>query len=152
MWPASPSRDGIGRTWSGRLLAGLLVAVLAPAAGAADRIRLRNLTVITKKVERFDEDGIQLEGTAAPLTWDQVEAGTVDANQERFDKLLKDLGDPLFRIRKRMQDGSHKDLLEDAEKVFPQFAGRRSATAYMVCQGLMWARLEAGQREAAVEP
>ncbi|MEQ8784903.1 MAG: hypothetical protein RIC55_01330 [Pirellulaceae bacterium] len=129
----------------------LLVCGFASSA-LADRIILRNLKTYNEPVANFDEDGLKLQ-SGTELTWDEVEAGTVAAaDQERFDKTLAALGEPLYRIRQRLTTGDYEGVLESAEKVYPVYAQRSSPTAYMVFQALMWGRLEAGRREAAVEP
>ena len=168
--PARLQRCSASRTL--RLVCALLAAAIlgAPAAAAAaQRIVLRNLQIINnKKVLHFDEDGIRLEGGRV-VTWDEVERASVAADQqEAFDRMLSELGDHLYRIRRRLENGDYKSLppatddsqpatdykslLSECEAVYPRYIGRRSKTAYMVFQGLMWARLEAGRRAAAVEP
>jgi hypothetical protein len=131
----------------------LLAATLAASAAGADRIILRNLTTISdRKVTAFDEDGVRFE-TGEPITWDEIEKGTVDpAKQAEFNKLLKELGEPLFQIRRRLKTADYEGLLAPAEEVYPRYATRKGDTAYMVTQALMWARLASGRREAAVEP
>src|SRR4051812_3895715 len=84
------------------------LAVSMPGTRAAeDRIVLRNIQVITgKTVVAFDEDGVRLSGTPPQsLGWDEIESGRVAADQARFDALLKKLGDPLYRIRLRLNSG-----------------------------------------------
>jgi len=120
---------------------------------AADRIVLRNLDIISdKKVGAFDEDGVRLDDWSL-ITWDEIERGKVAAEQQAaFDQMLKDLGTHLYRIRQRLTVGDYRDILPHAEAVYPRYVGRKSETAYMVFQALMWARLAAGRREEAVEP
>lgn len=131
----------------------LVVAILPDSTTFADRIILRNLTSISdRKVTSFDEDGVKFE-SGDPVTWDEVEKGTVEpARQAAFDKMLKELGEPLFHIRRRLKVADYDGLLRPAESVYPRFAGKKSETAYMVAQALMWARMAAGKREGAVEP
>ena len=136
-----------------------LAAALLPvaAARAADRLILRNLDfVVARTVVEFDEDGIRLDKPlddgADRLTWDRIERGTVALDQVRFNQLLAELGPPLYRIRQRLKTGDYESLGEPAEQVYPRFAARKSSTAYMVCQALVWSRLAAGRREAAIEP
>ncbi len=124
----------------------------ATAADGADRLILRNLDIIADRtVAAFDEDGVQLDDKRV-ITWDEIERATVDASkQEAFDKLLKELGSPLYRIRQRLKVGDYEGLLEPAEAIYSRYVGRTSETAYMVFQSLMWARIAVGNREAAVE-
>jgi hypothetical protein len=126
-------------------------------ARAADRIILRNLEIIQgRSVVSLDEDGVRLDVPRPTgsdrLTWDEIERGTVALDQGRFDELLTELGTPLFRIRQRLKIGDYEALAEPAEKPYPRYDGRKSPTAYMVAQAVMWSRLASGQREAAVEP
>ncbi len=126
--------------------------VFAYSASAADRIILRNLEVITDRtVASFDEDGVVLDDRRV-LTWDEVEKASLGNRQAEFDQMLATLGEPLYRIRQRLSVGDYQGLLNHAEAVFPHFVKRRSKTAYMVFQALMWGRLDAGRRELAVEP
>ena len=135
------------------VLAASAIGCLAAQSARADRIVLRNLKIISdRQVESFDEDGVKLDD-GATLTWDEIETGKIDpAKQEEFDRQLAALGPPLFQIRQRLTRGDYLGLLEPAEAVYPTYAARRSRTAYLVCQALMWGRLAAGKREQAVEP
>jgi hypothetical protein len=136
----------------------LALVLLGPAAAyAADRLILRDLDIITDRtVTALDEDGLQLdrarEGGGDRVTWDEVERGRVAMDQPRFDKLLAELGTPLYRIRQRLKVGDYEAAAEPAELLYPRFAERKSQTAYLVCQATMWGRLARAKREAAVEP
>jgi hypothetical protein len=127
--------------------------VYSPSGFAADRIVLRNLDIIADRtVAGFDEDGVRLDDSSL-ITWDQIERGKVASDtQAAFDGMLQDLGTHLYRIRQRLTVGDYRDILPHAEAVYPRYVGRKSETAYMVFQALMWARLAVGRRELAVEP
>ncbi len=132
----------------------LTFLVLLPATELrADRIVLRNLDIISDTtVERFDEDGVQLSDGSL-ISWDRIEKGRVaEAKQAAFDKMLKELGAHLYRIRQRLSINDDRGMLPHAQAVHDRYVGRRSATAYMVFQALMWSRLATGQREAALQP
>lgn len=127
------------------------------SARAADRLILRNLDFVQDRtVVEIDEDGVRLDaalpGGGDRLTWDRIERGTVALDQVRFDKLLAELGLPLYRIRQRLRVGDYEALADPAEAVYPRLSGRHSPTAFMVCQALVWSRLASGKREGAVEP
>jgi hypothetical protein len=119
----------------------------------ADRIVLRNLDILSNvTVARFDEDGVLLDDGRL-IGWDRIERGRVaEAQQAAFDRLLSELGSHLYRIRQRLGVDDDRGLLSHAEAVYDRYAGRRSETAYMVFQSLMWSRLAVGQREAALQP
>jgi hypothetical protein len=136
----------------------LLIAVVAGVvlwAGSAvgDRIVLRDLSRMSDvTVARFDEDGVVLED-GRRLDWDRIERATLESGRQAdFDRWLRDVGEPLFRIRKRLAAGDYRELVEEAEALYPRYRSRQSPTAYVVCQAVMWARLANGRREAAVEP
>lgn len=146
---------GLHQLWIlGACLAAAYVAqATGPLAVAADRIVLRNLTTLTDRtVTGFDPDGVRLDdGTL--LTWDDIESARLpEATQAEFERLRKDLGEPLYRIRQRLSVGDDRGVLPHAEAVYPQYADRDSPTAYMVAQALMWGRLAVGRREEALEP
>jgi len=134
-------------------LVGMLFFSVSVSRASADRLVLRNLTIIRdQRVVGFDEDGVRL-GNKRVVPWDEIEQGTVAKSQQKaFDKMLAELGKPLYRIRSRLKIGDYKGLLPLAETLHPRYVNRKSKTAYMVLQSLMWARLETGHREAAVAP
>ena len=132
---------------------GPLLAMLAVAVPCcAEAITLRNFESINKSIASFNLDGVQFSDGSS-IGWDQIRSGRVDASkQDAFDQYLKRLGEPLYRIRVRLQNQDYKDILEQAEQLYPRFQDRQSKTGYMVCQALMWARLAHGQRAKAVAP
>jgi len=139
------------RLWVACALA-TLSPVLFPGFAGADIILLQNTQEVSGTATSFDEDGVLMNGKQL-IGWGEILEGDVAKEQQpRFDKLLKQLGEPLFRIRARLRTGNYLDALPQAEAVYPRFAGRDSPTAYMVFQALMWGRMAAGKREAAVEP
>jgi len=133
----------------------ILLLALLPACGsalAADRIILRNLDVISdRSIKSFDLDGIVLDN-GNTLGWDEIEKATVGDKQAEFDALLNDVGSDLYRLRQRLTVGDYAGLAPHAEALWPRYQERRSHTAYLVFQSLMWSRLSNGQREEAVEP
>lgn len=139
-------------TWIEGIL--FLVALFsATAAHAADRIVLRNLKILTDRtVSGLDDDGVRLDDGSV-LGWDEIEKGKVaDSQQADFDRYLKEVGEPLYRIRQRLSVGDVRGLLPHAEAVYARYADRDSATAYMVVQALMWGRLASGHREESLDP
>ena len=99
-----------------------------PRASAADQIVLRDLTIISdRKVTAFDVDGIQLDDGKS-LTWDQVEKASIGEQQAEFDALLKQLGNDLYRLRRRLTDGDYEGLLPHAEALYPRYVGRTSCS------------------------
>lgn len=129
-----------------------LTLVCGPAwVGLADEIVLRNGNAITDLVIKMNVDGVHFKGRV--VGWDEVDTGRVTGGkQAEFDKFRESLGLKLFRIRSRLETGDYIDLLRHVEDIYPTYVNRRSKTAYMVFQGLMWARLAKGLRAEALEP
>jgi hypothetical protein len=131
--------------------------LLATTAPAVDRLILRNLDIVFERtVVSLDEDGVVLDGPrpggGSRITWDEIERGRVAVDQQRFDRLLSELSGPLYRIRQRLKNGDYVAAGEPAESLYPTFYERKSQSAYLVCQAVMWSRLSTGKREAALEP
>jgi hypothetical protein len=135
-----------------------LICATTSLAHAADRVALRDQTLIRSEVASCDADGLLLSearpGGAKHVGWDEVESLTLDDEKlnAKAQKLVTDLGTPLFQIRTRLETGDDENLLKPAEAIFPTFRERRSVASLMVLQALVWGRLANGQREAAVEP
>src|SRR5262245_60482508 len=99
------------------LIAGLwLTGGLLLPARAEDRLILRDTrTIAGNRITAFDEDGVRVEGMPQAIGWDEIGSGTFARDQPRFDRLLKDLGDHLYRIRLRLRSGDDRDVLPHAE-------------------------------------
>lgn len=128
------------------------VMLFAPALGA-DRLILRDLTILNDRtVVSFDEYGVQLDDDTL-LTWDRVERGTVAADKQvEFDRLRGEIGQPLYRLRLRLKVGDDLGLVEPAESLAPRFTDHDGASAYLVQRSLMRGYIASGRREAAVAP
>jgi hypothetical protein len=119
---------------------------------AADRIVLRDLTVIADQTVRdFNLDGVVLDD-GKRLRWDEIESGKLAANQAEFDQLLREIGGPLYRVRQRLKVGDYRGASEPVEELYPRFVGRISESAFLVLHTTVWSRMSAGRREAAVAP
>ncbi|MBA2113427.1 hypothetical protein [Bremerella alba] len=142
-------------TWRGQCVA-VLVAVLwfvIPVHVQADRLILRDLRLLSNiTVIGFDEEGVKVTDNNL-IPWHEIELGTISPDKQAdFDRLRKELGDPLFRIHQRLKVGDYAGAREPAEAIFDRYKNRDSKVAYMVCQATMWGRLAQGEREAALEP
>ncbi len=154
--PSHPSSEP-RRDCPGWVALALLLALIPSGFGrAADRIVLRNTKIISdRSVVAFDPDGVRLSGRPAMvLGWDEIEQARLDNAQEqaRFQTLLKQVGDPLYRIRLRLKTGDYRDIAPLAEGLMPVYRTRRSNTAYVVFQGLFWSRLALNRRAEALAP
>jgi hypothetical protein len=137
----------------------LVVLCLLPCvAHAADRLVLRDLSTIRSDVASFNADGLVLTaerpGGGKLVFWYEVESLELDDKNQQAEaiKLLEEIGLPLYRLRVRLQTGDDEGLLAPAAELYPVFRERRSVSALVVLQSLVWGRIAHGQREAAVEP
>jgi len=126
------------------------IGVSSPAPG--DELTLRNRKLQDKHVYDFDEDGVRLAPGDWPIGWELIESGRLDQHQERFDALRTRLSGPLRELHSGLANGNYASILVQAQALFPTYSGRRSTTAYIVAQALMWAQLAVHQSEAAIEP
>jgi hypothetical protein len=131
----------------------LALALAATPATAQHRLVLRDSTLVAGVILQVSPDGVSLrgEGPAKTWGWDEVESG-VAPDQKAFDTFIKDIGDPLFRIRQRLKSGDFLELAGPAEKLFPLFRDRTSGVAGAVCLATHIARDARHQRESALEP
>lgn len=150
-----PSNAAFIGSWRTGLLGFCFSLGLAlPISSAqADRLILRDLTVIQDvTVIGFDEEGVKVTDQSM-IPWYAIELGTVDPEKQAdFDRLRDDLGVPLFRVHQRLKVGDYAGAREPAEAVFARYKDRDSNVAYLVCQATMWGRIAAGDRAAALEP
>ena len=141
----------------GHLVAPALIWIISVFCSSnlarADRIILRSLKIISDRtVTSFDDDGVLLDNQER-FAWHEIEKATIATDkQAAFDKLLMELGGPLYRIRQRLTTADYEGLLQPAESLYPRYVALTSDTAYVVVQSVMWGRLAAGRREDAVEP
>lgn len=136
-----------------RVMILLVFALAAAPAWAQHRLVLRDSTLVPGVILQTSPDGVTLrgEGPAKTWGWDEIESG-VAPDQKGFDAFLKDLGDPLFRIRQRLKSGDFAELSIPAEKLFPLFRDRNSGVAEAVCLATFIARDSRHMRESALEP
>jgi hypothetical protein len=139
----------------------VITLITSSCCSAEDRIVLRDLTILAEApIAAFDLDGVVLTAPRKSggilVTWDEIESLRLESlsqeQQAAAEKMLSEVGLPLYQIHYRMKVGEYVALLEPAEKVYPLYQTRRSRTAYLVSQALVWGRLAQHRREAAVEP
>ncbi len=141
-----------GRTWLAKPLAAWLLIAISPLASGDDLVMRPGMRLKDKQVYSFDEDGVRLGPASRPIGWEEIEGGTVSRDQARFDRMRQELSGPLHEIHTKLAEGAYPSLLEPAKALFARFADRRSNSAYMVAQALMWANLALHQSEDAIEP
>ena len=127
-------------------LAAVWFGSVCPVGRAADRIVLRDLTVIADHaVREFNLDGVVLDD-GKRLRWDEIESGKLAANQAEFDQLLREIGGPLYRVRQRLKVGDYRGASEPVEELYPRFVDRVSESAFLVLHTTVWSRMSAGRR------
>jgi hypothetical protein len=140
------------RTWLAKPFAAWLLVAISPLASGDELVMRPGMRLKDKQVYSFDEDGVRLGPASRPIGWEEIEGGTLSRDQARFDRLREELSGPLHEIHTKLADGAYRALLEPAKALFPKLADRRSNSAYMVAQALMWANLALHQPEDAIEP
>jgi hypothetical protein len=138
--------------WLTPKVAAWLLIAISPLASGDELVMRPSMRLKDKQVYSFDEDGVRLGPAARPIGWDEIEGGTLSRDQARFDRLRQELCAPMHEIHTRLADGAYRSLLDPAKALFPRFASRRSSSAYMVAQALVWANLAAHRPEDAIEP
>lgn len=132
----------------------------AQDASAEPRILLRNLERITDfTIKQIDEDGLQVQPKSAgsghrQITWDEVQDLRLasPAEQSQAEKLLKELGEPLFRLRSRLAAGNIAELAQPSKQLYPRFVGRKGSSSRLVLQSSYLSHLHMGEREEAIVP
>lgn len=116
----------------------------------ADEIVLRNLDVLSDViVEKVDADGIRLDdGRLISLA--AVKNASL-SKQTEFDQLLKTLGEPLFRIRIRLERKDHESLGDSLATLLPVYENRTSQSAALVQVANFWHHIEQGNNALAIQ-
>lgn len=137
----------------------LAISMACIPAGAEDRILLRDFTVLREPgVTSLSADGVVLArerpGGGKRVGWEEIERIKVadEALQAEADDLREKIGDPLYRLRVRLEVGDYAGLLEPSQSLEATFHDQRSPSALLVHQSLVWGHLAQGQREQAVAP
>ncbi len=136
-------------------LASVAAALAADAACAQSTIVLRDLTL----VEYVDITAMNVAGLAAAdgrhFSWDEILRGDVPGErQAEFDTWLRDVGEPLFRIRQRLATGDDATLQPWADRLamVAEPLEPNGETLYLARCAQMRHLLNAGKRESAVLP
>lgn len=115
---------------------------------------LRDLTLVSgAAIDRMDIQGVQL-ADGRRIAWDAVLRGDAGDRQPDFDRWLAEVGEPLFRIGRRLKSGDHGSLQPWADQLAAR-AARESAPSpalYLARSAQVQDRLHFGQRAAAVIP
>lgn len=144
-----------GKSWrvvSGLVLTAVVNLSLRLTPAPADQLVLRDLSSqVNVTVVDFDADGVLLVG-ATRLGWYQLKFGQVAPDRQAdFDRWLNEVGEPLFRIRARLESGDHRDLVELTQPLEPYFEGRQSSTVALLRLAQFRGHLSQGRRAAAFE-
>lgn len=133
----------------------MCLTLLAASKASAQAIVLRDLSRISPAtIQDLDEESLTLAG-GQKLTWDRVLQTNVDATwQARIEQNVREIGEPLYRLKQRLQQNNVAGAYEIAQQWYQQedrsFAGAQAN--FMVCRAIMLGRLDDGERESAIEP
>lgn len=131
----------------------LIAMPAANPAHAQSGIVLRDLTRLEDRtVKSYSQESIVLDD-GSQLTWDQVlKADLGDNRQAEFDRNIRDIGLPLFRMNRRIQIGDWSRLNAVADSLMIRYSGIDSPTGKAVCLAAAKGKLESLERAAAVVP
>ncbi len=130
---------------------------ISQVQGQAVELILRDLSRIKTPSIRFDEQGVFLPN-GTHYDWGQVLTAELDADRQRqFQEFVQQLGLPLFRIRRRLNDRDWNSLSEVVEPVYARqqqdaAAGSSRRLNYVVALATFYSRLQQGNRTGAVAP
>ena len=141
--------------WSRRSSAVIVFVALAIGQGARDAalgqstIVLRDFSIPASPVARYDQDGVQLEN-GDTITWDRVAKATVAvADQDRVDEWLQSIGEPLARLRWRLEIGDFVGAQQAVGELPDELHKRRSQTALLIRLATMSYHIEQGDSMSA---
>jgi hypothetical protein len=121
------------------------------------QIVLRDLTVVDDGVADFNEDYIR-STSGTRYDWDAVLAADVaDERQDEFDRLVREVGLPLFRLQQRTSNRDWAGLNEIAEPMYRQLSDQPDKRVdprreFYICRAVGQSRLNLGQMERAAQP
>ncbi len=115
----------------------------------ADEIVLRNLDALSDvNVVQMDPDGIQLDD-GRRISLAAVKNASL-SKQTEFDQLFQKLGEPLFRIRIRLEKNDHESLGGPLATLLPVYENRTSQSAALVQLANFWNHIEKGDNALAI--
>lgn len=118
-------------------------------------IVLRDLQLI----EGADVAAMTVEGVTLAdgrnWRWDQIQEGDVGPQwQSEFERWLKEIGEPLFRVRQRLASRDYSSLQPHADELASHAIQYESTSSvyYLACCAKVRSALDQQQREAALVP
>lgn len=121
------------------------------------RLILRDLTIIETDALQFDADEV-VDGDGNSYDWDQIHSAVLnDGRQQEFDRLLRDFGVPLFRVRHRLANQDLSSLSEVVEPLYRTQRGNEVTAAnrrnrYLLSLAAFRSRLADGNPANALIP
>ncbi len=136
------------------LLSESTIAKAQEASQKQSPIVLRDLSLIRgAKVESFDSTGVTLSNKTR-LGWDKILRATVAPDrQSEFDRNIKLLGLPVFRLKTRIANGDWQGAAEIAAPIFENEDGWNSLSPdllYLASLTMMKSQLQKGIRDQAI--
>ncbi len=127
-------------------------ACLSVATVEAQSVVMRDLTLLPERnVVGFNQESVELDD-GSMLTWDQVLQADAGERQEEFDRNVREIGLPLFRLKKRIEIEDWNRVAALADQLLVRYSGVDSPSAKLVCLAAVRGLLETNQREASVFP
>ena len=132
-----------------------LLMLWGSSNASAQAIVLRDLSrIYPASIQDASDESLELVG-GRKLSWDQVLQADVDvAWQQRIDEKVREIGEPRYRLKHRLQQNNvagayaiAKTWYQNEERVF---VGEEAN--FMVCRAIMLGRLREGKRESVIAP
>ncbi len=126
------------------------------AQGETQKLIFRDLSILETETLTFDSDGVVADGKFHG--WDQIQSSQLSDNrQAEFDRLLRDIGIPLFRIRHRLANRDWHSLPEVAEPLYAarsktELTDANRRNSYLICLAVYRGRMAAGKRAEVLLP
>ncbi|HMO91669.1 MAG TPA: hypothetical protein PKD64_05680 [Pirellulaceae bacterium] len=128
----------------------LAILTLLNTYGAfAQTITLRDSSQINESIVRFDIDSIELQGGRILYWWEVHLADVASDQQELFDALLVQVGDPLMRLRTRLRHRDFTNISEIAAELLDYCGNQPSMTARFAAAALCRGEIANQRRESA---
>ncbi len=128
-----------------------------PGIDRSEPIVLRDLTLVRNDpVASFDEQGVMLDSQKR-IGWSKIlQAKVDDQRQPEFDRYLREVGLPLFRLESRLEKRDWAGIGEVAEPMYDSLCSgslvANEELKFLVCRATMESRCYRSQPMEAIEP
>lgn len=128
----------------------LVAGMIASDSWGQVIVVLRDFSTPLAAVAGFDEDGVRLENNDV-IAWDRIaQVSGAGADQAQADEWLRTIGDPLSRVRWRMEIGDFAGARQAAAEIPDGGRNRRNQTELLIGLANMMGDIDEGDSLGAV--